>query len=54
MPSRTTLLGLEKHATFVEKARGPLPLRWVYPHMLRELGQHCGHADIPREQLLNE
>lgn len=112
--SRTTLLGLVKHATFVEKVwfdeavarrsraeigipatpdesfvlddddtiatvqlahrtaceasrqatsslalddlvhgnrRGPLPLRWVYLHVLRELAQHCGHADILREQL---
>jgi hypothetical protein len=116
VPSRTTLLGLVKHATFVEKVwfdeaitcrtraeigipstpdesfvlddgdsistvqrahreacessrrstsslglddvvhgnrRGPLPLRWVYFHVLRELAQHCGHADILREQLLN-
>jgi hypothetical protein len=116
VPSRTTLLGLVKHVTFVEKVwfdeaitcrsraeigipatpdesfvlhdddtiatvarahreaceassraarslglddlvhgnrRGPLPLRWVYLHMLRELAQHCGHADILREQLLN-
>jgi Protein of unknown function (DUF664) len=114
VPSRTTVLGLVKHATFVEKVwfdeavscrsraeigipatpdesfvltdedtitavrrahreaceasrrttaslglddvlpgnrRGPLPLRWVYLHMLRELAQHCGHADILREQL---
>jgi hypothetical protein len=113
--SRTTLLGLVKHATFVEKVwfdeaissrprseigipatpdesfvlddddtvasvqlayaeacaasraaaaplglddlvrgnrRGPLPLRWIYFHMLRELAQHCGHADILREQIL--
>lgn len=117
VPSRTTLLGLVKHAIFVEKVwfdeaitgrsraeigvaatpdesfvlddddtiasvqrahreaceasrraastlelddmvhgnrRGPLPLRWVYLHMLRELAQHCGHADILREQLLAE
>ncbi|MCO1597518.1 DinB family protein [Micromonospora sp. RHAY321] len=117
VPSRTTLLGLVKHATFVEKVwfdeavtcrsraeigipatpdesfvlddddtvatvrrahdeaceasrrataslglgdmvhgnrRGPLPLRWVYLHMLRELAQHCGHADILREQVLSE
>lgn len=116
VPSRTTLMGLVKHATFVEKVwfdeaiscrsraeigipatpdesfildkddtiatvqhahrhacaasrsatsslalddtvhgnrRGPLPLRWVYLHMLRELAQHCGHADILREQLLS-
>lgn len=115
VPSRTTLLGLVKHATFVEgvwfdeavtgrsraeigipaspdasfildpadtiesvlgryrkacaasreatsrlglddvitgNRRGPLPLRWVYLHMLRELAQHCGHADILREQVL--
>jgi hypothetical protein len=117
VPSRTTLLGLVKHTTFVEKVwfdeavscrsraeigipatpdesfildggdtiesvtrahreacdasrratsslglddllrgnrRGPLPLRWVYLHVLRELAQHCGHADILREQLLAE
>ncbi|NUP75154.1 MAG: DinB family protein [Sinomonas sp.] len=115
VPSRTTLLGLVKHAAFVERVwfdeaitcrtraeigipatpdesfilagddtvesvqadyraacadsrravaalalddvvrgnrRGPLPLRWVYLHMLRELAQHCGHADILREQVL--
>ncbi len=114
VPSRTTLLGLVKHATFVEKVwfdeavtgrsrdeigipatpdesfllgehdtiesvgrahreacaasrqatapldlakmvtgnrRGPLPLRWVYLHVLGELAQHCGHADILREQI---
>ena len=115
VPSRTTLLGLVKHATFVERVwhqeamlersraeigipetpdesfvlidddtiesvraeflaacagsreiargrglddlvrgnrRGPLPLRFVYLHLLRELAQHCGHADILREQVL--
>ncbi|MFC4395528.1 DinB family protein [Arthrobacter sedimenti] len=117
VPSRTTLLGLVKHATFVEKVwfdeaftgrprseigipatpdasfiladgdtidsvraahreacaasraaaaqlslddvvtgnrRGPVPVRWLYLHMLRELAQHCGHADILREQILAE
>ena len=117
VPSRTTLLGLVKHAAFVEKVwfdeaitrrsraeigipatpdesfilddsdsvasiqqahreacessrrasaslglddmvygnrRGPLPLRWVYLHVLRELAQHCGHADILREQIVNQ
>lgn len=33
--------------------RGPLPLRWVYLHVLRELAQHCGHADILREQIVD-
>lgn len=32
--------------------RGPMPMRWVYLHVLRELAQHCGHADILREQIL--
>lgn len=117
VPSRTTLLGLVKHAAFVEKVwfdeaitcrsraeigipatpdesfilddddtiesvrrahreacdasrlatsslglddilpgnrRGPLPLRWVYLHVLREFAQHCGHAEILREQILSE
>ena len=116
VPSRTTLLGLVKHATFVEKVwfdeaiacrpraeigipatpdesfilddgdsiasvqqahreacdasrraasalelddlvlgnwGGPLPLGGVALHMLRALAQHCGHADILREQILN-
>lgn len=33
--------------------RGPLPLRWVLLHVLREHAQHCGHADILREQILD-
>lgn len=33
--------------------RGPLPLRWIHLHVLRELAQHCGHADILREQVLS-
>ncbi len=116
VPSKTTLLGLVKHATFVERVwfdeaitcrsreelglvvspdesfdlddhdtiasvraahaqaceasrqavsaldlddllygnrRGPLPLRWVYLHVLRELAQHCGQADILREQIVS-
>ena len=32
---------------------GPLPLRWVYLQVLRELAQHGGHADILREQILS-
>jgi hypothetical protein len=48
----TSSLGLD---TLVHgNRRGPLPLRWVYLHMLRELAQHCGHADILREQLVDE
>ena len=28
-------------------------VRWVYLHVLGELAQHCGHADILREQILS-
>ncbi|WP_326568497.1 DinB family protein [Amycolatopsis rhabdoformis] len=33
---------------------GPRTLHWVYLQVLRELAQHCGHADILREQVLAE
>lgn len=33
---------------------GPLSMRWIYLHVLRELAQHCGHADILREQILRQ
>ncbi len=113
VPSRTTLLGLVKHVTYVEQVwfnqaltgtslrqlgapatpdlsfilhesdtidsvlraytdtcansrrlvasialeeevsgRGRRALWAIYTHMLRELAQHCGHADILREQIL--
>lgn len=49
VPSRTTLLGLVKHATFVERV-------WfdeaVTCRSRAELARHCGHADILREQIL--
>lgn len=32
--------------------RGELSMAWILTHMLREYAQHCGHADILREQLL--
>ena len=46
----TADLGLDDVVT--GNRRGPLPLRWVYLHVLREMAQHCGHADILREQIL--
>lgn len=33
---------------------GPVSVRWIYLHLLRELAQHCGHADILREQILRQ
>ena len=52
--SRRATSSLELDDTVHGNRRGPLPLRWVYLHVLRDLAQHCGHADILREQLLNE
>ncbi|MFI7549365.1 DinB family protein [Micromonospora sediminimaris] len=52
--SRQATSSLNLDDTLRGNRRGPLPLRWVYLHVLRELAQHCGHADILREQLLNE
>ncbi|WJK40337.1 DinB family protein [Solwaraspora sp. WMMA2056] len=50
--SRRATSSLELDDVLRGNRRGPLPLRWVYLHVLRELAQHCGHADILREQLL--
>ncbi len=50
--SRRATAGLEVDDTVLGNRRGPLPVRWVYLHMLREVAQHCGHADILREQIL--
>lgn len=43
-------IGLDDHLP--GNRRGPLPLRWVLLHVIRELAQHRGHAEILREQLL--
>ena len=50
--SRRAAAGLEPSDVLNGNRRGPLPLQWVYLHVLRELAQHCGHADIIREQVL--
>ncbi|XVQ11317.1 DinB family protein [Spirillospora sp. CA-255316] len=51
--SRQATAGLTLDDLLRGNRRGPLPLRWVYLHVLRELAQHCGHADILREQVLS-
>ena len=50
--SRDAVAGLTLDDVVTGNRRGALPLRWVLLHMLRELAQHCGHADILREQVL--
>jgi hypothetical protein len=50
--SRRAIAGMGLDDVLPGNRRGPLPLRWVMLHMLRELAQHCGHAEILREQVL--
>jgi hypothetical protein len=50
--SRLAVADLSLDDVLTGNRRGPLPLRWVYLHVLRELAQHCGHADVLREQVL--
>jgi GNAT superfamily N-acetyltransferase len=51
--SRQATAGLGLDDVLTGHRFGPLPLRWVYLHALREFAQHCGHADILREQVLS-
>ncbi len=51
--SRRATAGLDLDDMLRGHFLGPLPLRWVYLHALREFAQHCGHADILREQILS-
>jgi hypothetical protein len=51
--SRRATAGLDLDDVLRGHRLGPLPLRWVHLHTLREFAQHCGHADILREQILS-
>lgn len=51
--SRKVVQGASGDEIFPGNRRGPLPLRWIQLHVLRELAQHCGHADIVREQIID-
>ena len=50
--ARAAVVDLPLDAVVTGHRAGPRTLRWVYLQVLRELAQHCGHADILREQLL--
>ncbi|GAA1961669.1 DinB family protein [Kitasatospora viridis] len=50
--ARAAIAGLPLDTVVTGHRTGPRTLRWVYLQVLRELAQHCGHADILREQLL--
>lgn len=50
--SRAAVKGRTGKDLFLGNRRGPISLTWVSLHVLRELAQHCGHADILREQII--
>ena len=50
--ARAAVAGLSLDAVVTGHRSGPRTVRWVYLQVLRELAQHCGHADILREQIL--
>jgi len=50
--ARTAVAGLPLDTVVTGHRAGPRTLHWVYLQVLRELAQHCGHADILREQVL--
>ena len=50
--ARTVIADLPLDTVVTGHRTGPRTLRWVYLQVLRELAQHCGHADILREQIL--
>ena len=50
--ARAAVADLPLDAVVTGHRAGPRTLRWVYLQVLRELAQHCGHADILREQVL--
>ncbi|WP_028934198.1 DinB family protein [Pseudonocardia spinosispora] len=50
--ARAAVGDLSLDAVVTGHRTGPRTVRWVYLQVLRELAQHCGHADILREQLL--
>ena len=49
--ARAAVADLPLDAVVTGHRAGPRTLRWVYLQVLRELAQHCGHADILREQV---
>jgi uncharacterized damage-inducible protein DinB len=50
--ARAAVADLPLDAIVTGHRGGPRTLHWVYLQVLRELAQHCGHADILREQIL--
>jgi uncharacterized damage-inducible protein DinB len=49
--SRQIAARFELDDTVPRDDQGPVTLRWIYVHIIREHARHIGHADILREQL---
>jgi uncharacterized damage-inducible protein DinB len=49
--SRQIAAGFGLDDTVPRDDQGPVTLRWIYVHIIREHARHIGHADILREQL---
>jgi len=49
--SRRIAAGFTLDDTVPHDRLGPVSLRWIYVHMIREHARHVGHADILREQI---
>ena len=49
--SRRIAAGFALDDTVPHDRLGPVSLRWIYVHMIREHARHVGHADILREQI---
>ncbi|HVX45469.1 MAG TPA: DinB family protein [Mycobacteriales bacterium] len=42
---------IDLEQTFLHQKYGPMSLRWLYGHLIREYAGHCGHADLLRERI---
>jgi hypothetical protein len=51
--ARAAVASLPLSHVFVSPKWGPMSLRWVYSHMIREYAGHNGHADLLRECLID-
>ncbi len=49
--ARVALAALDLGATYSHPRHGPISLRWLYPHMVREYAGHIGHADLLRQRI---
>lgn len=49
--ARCAVAGASLDETFLSERWGPMSLRWIFIHVIREYEGHCGHADLLRERI---